>query len=112
MAAFCAQRNIPNDSNSYMKHVLCPEDGDDLYTFIKSATPHWKNIARALKMTHVQTKDIISTSGLTQQSDYQSAAIDPVTITANRTRSFRSLSRTIADRLRSIRSKLTVTGKI
>ena len=53
-----------------MKHVLCPEDGDDLYTFIKSATPYWKDIARALKMTHVQTKDIISTSGLTQQSDY------------------------------------------
>ena len=53
-----------------MKHVLCPEDGDDLYTFIKSATQHWKDIVRALKMTHVQTKDIISTSGLTQQSDY------------------------------------------
>ncbi|KAL5477476.1 hypothetical protein EMCRGX_G024280 [Ephydatia muelleri] len=50
-----------------MKHVLCPE----LYTFIKSATPHWKvDIASALKMTHVQTKEIISTSGLTQQSDY------------------------------------------
>ncbi|KAL5477487.1 hypothetical protein EMCRGX_G024292 [Ephydatia muelleri] len=71
MAAICAiQRNIPNDSKSYMKHVLCPEDGDDLYTFIKSATPHWKDIARALKMTHIQTKDIISTPGLTQQSDY------------------------------------------
>ena len=53
-----------------IKHVLCPEDEDDLYTFIKSAAPHWKDIARALKMTHVQTKDIISTPGLTQQSDY------------------------------------------
>ena len=52
------------------KHVLRPEDEDDLYTFIKSAAPHWKDIARALKMTHVQTKDIISTPGLTQQSDY------------------------------------------
>ncbi|KAL5477479.1 hypothetical protein EMCRGX_G024283 [Ephydatia muelleri] len=80
MAAVAAQRNSDSRSSAssasavaqdkYMKHVLCPEDGDDLYTFIKSATPHWKDIARALKMTHVQTKDIISTSGLTQQSDF------------------------------------------
>ena len=52
------------------KHVLCPEDGDDLYEAIKSATRQWKDIARGLKMSHDQTKDIISTPGLTQQSDY------------------------------------------
>ena len=53
-----------------MKHVLSPEDEDDLFMYIKSASPCWKDIARELKMTHVQTKDIISTPGLTQQSDY------------------------------------------
>ena len=42
-----------------MKHVLCPEDGDDLYTFIKSATQHWKDIVRALKMTHVQPNTLM-----------------------------------------------------
>ena len=52
-----------------MKHQLHPDDEDDLFVAIKSATPHWKDIARGLKMTHVQTKDIISTTGLTQQSD-------------------------------------------
>ena len=80
---FCCSGRLMSCINSYggisefvitiitdMKHVLCPEDGDDLYTFIKSATQHWKDIARALMMTHVQTKDIISTPGLTQQSDY------------------------------------------
>ena len=41
----------------------------------------------------------------------RSAIIDPVTITANRTGSSRSPSRTVADRIQPTRSKLTVTGK-
>ena len=53
-----------------MKHQLHSDDEDDLFVAIKSATPQWKDIARGLKMTHVQTKDIIFTPGLTQQSDY------------------------------------------
>ena len=51
------------------KHQLCPDDLHDVFGFVESATPKWKEISSNLKMSSTEMRAIVDTMGLTDQKD-------------------------------------------
>ena len=52
------------------KHKLEESDLDDIFEFVKSASPKWRDIGRSLKFTHAELSAIVPQGGLTEQHHY------------------------------------------